>query len=123
MYESIICKGVIKQYNNTKRVQKSTTIPKEYKKSTTQAGKRVQREKKSFENGVEDLLQNAPSMYNKVLQELEYLKQNGADEKQMASLQKKADLLKTVVDNEEIINLAGKPIIKYLGKFISGIGR
>ena len=62
-------------------------------------------------------------MYNKVLQELEYLKQNGADEKQMASLQKKADLLKTVVDNEEIINLAGKPIIKYLGKFISGIGR
>ena len=86
-------------------------------------GIEVQREKKSFENGVEDLLANAPSMYNKVLQELEYLKQNGADEKQMASLQKKADLLKTVVDNEEIINLAGKPIIKYLGKFISGIGR
>ena len=86
-------------------------------------GIEVQREKKSFENGVEDLLANAPSMYNKVLQELEYLKQNGADEKQMASLQKKADLLKTVVDNEEIINLAGKPIIKYLGKFISGIWR
>ena len=62
-------------------------------------------------------------MYAKVMAELQYLKENGADEKQMASLQKKADLLKTVVDNEEIINLAGKPIIKYLGKFISGIGR
>jgi len=94
---------------------------KEIKK--VKRGIEVQREKKSFENGVEDLLANAPSMYNKVLQELEYLKQNGADQKQMASLQKKADLLKTVVDNEEIINLAGKPQIKYFGKFISGIGR
>jgi len=94
---------------------------KEIKK--VKRGIEVQREKKSFENGVEDLLANAPSMYNKVLQELEYLKQNGADQKQMASLQKKADLLKTVVDNEEIINLAGKPLIKYFGKFISGIGR
>jgi hypothetical protein len=65
----------------------------------------------------------APQMYAKVMAELQYLKENGADEKQMASLQRKADLLKTVVDNQEIINIAGKPIIKYVGKLLSGFGR
>ena len=69
-------------------------------------GIEVQKEKKSFENGLEDLLDNSPDMYVKVLQELEHLKQTGADEKQMSSLQRKADLLKTVVENQEIINLA-----------------
>ena len=83
----------------------------------------VQKEKKSLENGIEDLMEQAPQMYAKVMAELQYLKENGADEKQMASLQRKADLLKTVVDNQEIINIAGKPIIKYVGKLLSGFGR
>ena len=83
----------------------------------------VQKDKKSFENGIEDLIENSPQMYSKVLQELQYLKENDADEKQMASLQRKADMLKTVVENQEIINIAGKPIIKYLGKIIGGLGR
>ena len=94
---------------------------KEIKK--VKRGIEIQREKKSFENGVEDLLDNAPSMYSKVIQELEYLKQNNATPEQMASLQKKADLLKTVIDNQEIINIAGKHIIKWVGKFIGGIGK
>ena len=86
-------------------------------------GIEVQKQKKSIENGIEDLLDNAPTMYAKVLQELEYLKQNGADQKQMGSLQNKADLLKKVVDNKEIIDLAGKPIIKWVSKFAGGFGR
>ena len=51
-------------------------------------------EKKNLENGIDELLENAPQMYAKVMAELQYLKENGADEKQMASLQRKADLLK-----------------------------
>ena len=86
-------------------------------------GIEVQKEKKNLENGIDELLENAPQMYAKVLAELQYLKENGADEKQMASLQRKADLLKMAVDNQEIINLAGKPIIKYLGGFLKGIGK
>ena len=86
-------------------------------------GIEVQKEKKSIENGIDELLDNAPQMYSKVLAELQYLKENNADEKQMASLQRKADLLKMAVDNQEIINLAGKPIIKYLGGFLKGIGK
>jgi len=86
-------------------------------------GIEVQKEKKNLENGIDELLENAPQMYSKVLSELQYLKENGADEKQMASLQRKADLLKMAVDNQEIINLAGKPIIKYLGGFLKGIGK
>lgn len=86
-------------------------------------GMEVQKEKKNLENGIDELLENAPQMYSKVLLELQYLKENGADEKQMASLQRKADLLKMAVDNQEIINLAGKPIIKYLGGFLKGIGK
>ena len=86
-------------------------------------GIEVQKEKKNLENGIDELLENAPQMYSKVLAELQYLKENGADEKQMASLQRKADLLKMAVDNQEIINLAGKPIIKYLSGFLKGIGK
>ena len=86
-------------------------------------GIEVQKEKKNLENGIDELLENAPQMYAKVIAELQYLKENGADEKQMASLQRKADLLKMAVDNQEIINLAGKPIIKYLGGFLKGIGK
>ena len=86
-------------------------------------GIEVQKEKKSIENGIDELLDNAPQMYAKVMAELQYIKENGADEKQMASLQRKADLLKMAVDNQEIINLAGKPIVKYLGGFLKGIGK
>ena len=86
-------------------------------------GIEVQKEKKSIENGIDELLDNAPQMYAKVMAELQYLKENGADEKQMASLQRKADLLKMAVDNQEIINLAGKPIVKYLRGFLKGIGK
>ena len=86
-------------------------------------GIEVQKEKKSIENGIDELLDNAPQMYAKVMAELQYLKENGADDKQMASLQRIADLLKMAVDNQEIINLAGKPIVKYLGGFLKGIGK
>ena len=86
-------------------------------------GIEVQKEKKSIENGIDELLDYAPQMYSKVLAELQYLKENNADEKQMASLQRKADLLKMAVDNQEIINLAGKPLVKYLGGFLKGIGK
>lgn len=110
--------GVTASYFSAKLILNHMTSIKKVKRSID-----VQKDKKSFENGIEDLIENSPQMYSKVLQELQYLKENGADEKQMASLQRKADLLKTVVENQEIINVAGKPIIKYLGKLISGFGR
>ena len=110
--------GITASYFGAKLILNHMTSIKKVKRSID-----VQKDKKSFENGVEELLDNAPSMYQKVIQELQYLKENNADEKQMASLQRKADLLKTVVENQEIINVAGKPIIKYLGKLIGGLGR
>ena len=110
--------GVTASYFSAKLILNHMTSIKKVKRSID-----VQKDKKSFENGVEELIDNAPSMYQKVLQELQYLKENDADEKQMASLQRKADMLKTVVENQEIINIAGKPIIKYLGKIIGGLGR
>ena len=110
--------GITASYFSAKLILNHMTSIKKVKRSID-----VQKDKKSFENGIEDLIENSPQMYSKVLQELQYLKENGADEKQMASLQRKADLLKTVVENQEIINVAGKPIIKYLGKLIGGLGR
>ena len=110
--------GITASYFSAKLILNHLTSIKKVKRSID-----VQKDKKSFENGVEELLDNAPSMYQKVLQELQYLKENNADEKQMASLQRKADMLKTVVENQEIINISGKPIIKYLGKIIGGLGR
>ena len=110
--------GITASYFSARLILNHMTSIKKVKRSID-----VQKDKKSFENGIEELIDNAPSMYQKVLQELQYLKENDADEKQMASLQRKADMLKTVVENQEIINIAGKPIIKYLGKIIGGLGR
>ena len=110
--------GITASYFSARLILNHMTSIKKVKRSID-----VQKDKKSFENGIEELIDNAPSMYQKVLQELQYLKENNADEKQMASLQRKADMLKTVVENQEIINVAGKPIIKYLGKIIGGLGR
>ena len=110
--------GITASYFSARLILNHMTSIKKVKRSID-----VQKDKKSFENGVEDLIENAPNMYNKVLQELQYLKENNSDEKQMASLQRKADMLKVVVENQEIINVAGKPIIKYLGKLIGGLGR
>ena len=83
----------------------------------------IQKDKKSFESELENLVNNAPDMYAKVLAELEYLKANGADEKQCKSLEQKAQMLKFAVDNKEIINVAGKPIFRYIGKLVGGFGR
>ena len=110
--------GLVATYFLGKLVLSHTEKIRKFKR-----GIEVQKEKKSIENGFDELLDNAPQMYAKVMAELQYLKENGADEKQMASLQKKADLLKIAVDNQEIINLAGKPIVKYLGGFLKGIGK
>jgi len=110
--------GLVSTYFIGRLVLSHMTQIKKYKR-----GIEVQKEKKNLENGIDELLENAPQMYAKVMAELQYLKENGADEKQMASLQRKADLLKMAVDNQEIINLAGKPIIKYLGGFLKGIGK
>ena len=110
--------GLVATYFLGKLVLSHTAKIKKVKR-----GIEVQKEKKNLENGIDELLENAPQMYAKVMAELQYLKENGADEKQMASLQRKADLLKMAVDNQEIINLAGKPIIKYLCGFLKGIGK
>ena len=110
--------GLVSTYFIGRLVLSLMTQIKKFKR-----GMEVQKEKKNLENGIDELLENAPQMYAKVMAELQYLKENGADEKQMASLQRKADLLKMAVDNQEIINLAGKPIIKYLGGFLKGIGK
>ena len=110
--------GLVSTYFIGRLVLSHMTQIKKFKR-----GMEVQKEKKNLENGIDELLDNAPQMYSKVLAELQYLKENNADEKQMASLQRKADLLKMAVDNQEIINLAGKPIIKYLGGFLKGIGK
>ena len=110
--------GLVSTYFIGRLVLSHMTQIKKFKR-----GMEVQKEKKNLENGIDELLENAPQMYAKVMAELQYLKENGADEKQMASLQRKADLLKMAVDNQEIINLAGKPIIKYLGGFLKGIGK
>ena len=110
--------GLVSTYFIGRLVLSHMTQIKKFKR-----GMEVQKEKKNLENGIDDLLENAPQMYAKVMAELQYLKENGADEKQMASLQRKADLLKMAGDNQEIINLAGKPIIKYLGGFLKGIGK
>ena len=62
------------------------------------------------------MLNNAPDLLKAVNAEIANLEINGADENMLKSLKTKQSLLKVAVENRELVDMIGKPIIgKLLG--------
>ncbi len=68
------------------------------------------------------LIDNAPQMIQHIEAEISKQKENGVTDDQMKGLISKKQMLDFVVQNKEIIDIVGKPIIKKVLGIIKGIG-
>ena len=63
---------------------------------------------------VDDLISNAPRILNEINKQIAEQKASGVDDSQMKGLYQKKSMLELVTNNQEVINMIGKPIIKKL---------
>jgi len=74
------------------------------------------------EEQIDQLIQNAPQMIKHIEEEISKQRDAGVSDDQMKGLMSKKQMLDFVVQNHEIINIIGKPIIKKVLGIIKGIG-
>ena len=70
---------------------------------------------------IDDLINNAPRILNEINKTIAEQKAQGVSDDQMKGLYQKKQLLSLVADNQEVINIIGKPIIKKLLGFVKAI--
>ena len=63
---------------------------------------------------VDDLISNAPRILNEINKQITEQKAQGVTDDQMKGLYQKKSMLELVTNNQEIINMIGKPVIKKL---------
>ena len=63
---------------------------------------------------VDDLISNAPRILNEINKQIAEQKASGVDDSQMKGLYQKKSMLELVTNNQEVINMIGKPIINKL---------
>ena len=74
------------------------------------------------EEQIDKLIANAPEMIKHIEAEISNQRDKGVSDEQMKGLMSKKQMLDFVVQNHEIINIIGKPIIKKVLTIIKGIG-
>jgi len=67
-----------------------------------------------IDNQFSTMIDNAPVLLKQVTAEIELQRSNNVDDKQMSGLISKQSMLKFAVENKEIIEMIGKPIISKL---------
>jgi len=70
---------------------------------------------------IDDLIGNAPRMLNEVNKIIAEQKASGVPDDAMKGLYQKRGMLELVTNNQEVINIVGKPIIKKLLGFVKAI--
>jgi len=70
---------------------------------------------------IDDLITNAPRILHEIDKQIAEQKASGVSDDQMKGLYQKKQLLSLVADNQEVINIIGKPIIKKLLSFVKAI--
>ena len=65
-----------------------------------------------IDNQMDKLIDNAPTIRTELNTEIENKRSQGVTDEQMKGLLSKKQMIDFVVDNKEIINIIGKPIIK-----------
>ena len=91
-------------------------------KNKIRRSERKAKEANGLEDELDNYLNNAPQIAQKIQAELDYLKQNGATPEQMKSLESKLELLNKVQQYEMPIKLIGKPFLKKLLVIIDRFG-
>jgi len=70
---------------------------------------------------IDDLIGNAPRMLNEVNKIIAEQKASGVPDEAMKGLFQKRGMLELVTNNQEVINIVGKPIIKKILGFVKAI--
>jgi len=97
----------------------SSTLREKFKQTNLS---RRQAEKGGNTDGqIDDLISNAPRILHEIDKQIAEQKAAGVDDTQMKGLYQKKQLLSLVADNQEVINIIGKPIIKKLLGFVKAI--
>ncbi len=77
---------------------------------------------KQLDDQIGSLIDNAPKMIRHIEEEISRLESTGASEEQMKSLKSKKSMLSFVVENHQLIDIIGKPIIKKVLGVIKHLG-
>ena len=70
---------------------------------------------------IDDLIGNAPRMLNEVNKIIAEQKASGVPDEQMKGLFQKRQMLELVTNNQEVINILGKPLLKKVLGFVRAI--
>jgi len=70
---------------------------------------------------IDDLIGNAPRMLNEVSKIIAEQKASGVPDEQMKGLYQKKQMLELVTNNQEVINILGKPLLKKVLGFVKAI--
>ena len=73
-----------------------------------------QKEGKNMEESLDELITNAPQLLGEVNKLIESQRADGVPDEKMTGLISKQGLLKTIVDNQELVGIFGKPAIKFV---------
>ena len=87
----------------------------------TNLTRRVVEKNGNTDGQIDDLISNAPRILNEINKQIAEQKAAGVTDEQLKSLYQKKQMLELVTNNQEIINIVGKPIIKKLLGFVRAI--
>jgi len=90
-------------------------------KSTTTREKKNYDDSKDIDNQLDNFISNAPRILAEIQTEMRAQKEAGVTEEQMKGMASKAKMLEFVVQNKEIIEIIGTPILKKIVGFIKAI--
>ena len=97
----------------------SSTLREKFKQ--TNLSKRQAEKGGNTDGQIDDLITNAPRILHEIDKQIAEMKSQGVSDDQMKGLYQKKQLLSLVADNQEIINIIGKPVIKKLLGFVRAI--
>ncbi len=76
---------------------------------------------KNIDQQLDSFIQNAPRLLAEIHEEIKNQSASGVTDQQMKGLKSKESMLSFIVQNKEIIDIIGKPILKKLVGFIKAI--
>ena len=97
----------------------SSTLREKFKQ--TNLSRRQAEKGGNTDEQIDDLITNAPRILHEIDKQIAEQKAQGVKDEQMKGLYQKKQLLSLVADNQEVINIIGKPIIKKLLGFVKAI--
>jgi len=73
------------------------------------------------DNQIDDLINNAPRILSEFNKQILEQEKAGVSKEQMKGLYQRKTMLELVVNNAEVVNIIGKPIIKKLLSFVKAL--